>query len=135
MSEPIRRARALSAALLAAVFAAGVLVGAATHQAMAGGESRDRHGRHGFEAEVFARLNLEDQQKQQVETIMKRRRAQAAVVWSEVKPRLNEVVAQTRADLSRVLRPEQLAEYDRLMTERSRRMERRFESDTHKGGS
>ncbi|MFL6194488.1 MAG: hypothetical protein ACJ75H_09975 [Thermoanaerobaculia bacterium] len=134
MSEPARplnRARAMSAALLFAVFLAGGLVGAAADRAL----SPDRHhghGRHGFEPEVFDRLKLDARQKAEVETLMERRRTEAGKVWSEVRPRLNEIVAATRDDLSRILTPEQLAEYDRLMAERLRRMESRF--DTGKGG-
>lgn len=133
MSEPVRplrRARALGAALLVAVFLAGGLVGAAADRALA--PDRHRHGRHGFEAQVFERLKLDPRQKAEVETIMARRRTEAGKVWSEVKPRLNEIVAATRDDLSRVLTPEQLADYDRMMAERSRRMESRLE--TGKGG-
>lgn len=129
--RPLRRARILSAALLVVVFAAGALVGVAVYRAV---DPRSHgHGRHGREAEVLERLKLEEPQKSQAETILTRRRAEAAAVWSEVKPRLNRIVAGTREDLSRVLTSEQLAEYDRLMAERSRRMERRFESENQKG--
>lgn len=134
MSEsgrPLRRARALSAALLVVVFAVGALVGAAADRAL--GPRSHRYGRLGHESEVLERLRLDPQQKTEVERILERRRAQAAKVWSEVKPRLNQVVAGTRNDLSRVLTPGQLAEYDRLMAERWRRMEGRFASENKKG--
>jgi len=88
----------------------------------------EHRGRRGLETEVFERLDLDARQKAEIEKIMKRRRAEAAAAWSEVKPRLNQVVAGTREDLSRVLGPEQLEEYDRLMAERWRRMEGRFGS-------
>jgi Spy/CpxP family protein refolding chaperone len=134
MSEsgrPLRRARALSAALLAVVFVVGGLVGAAADRAI--DPRSHKHGRQGREAEMLERLRLAEPQKSQVETILARRRAEAGAIWSEVKPRLNRIVADTRQDLSRVLTPEQLAEYDRWMAERSRRMERRFESENQKG--
>jgi Spy/CpxP family protein refolding chaperone len=133
MSEPVRplsRARALSAALLLAVFTAGLLAGAAMDRAFA---NRDHRGRRGLEAEVFERLDLDAGQKAEIEKILERRRAEAAAVWNEVKPRLNQVVAGTREDLSRVLTREQLAEYDRLMAERWRRMEGRFSSSGKTG--
>jgi len=142
MSEsgrPLRRARALSAALLAVVFVAGGLVGAAADRAFGSRgyeEGRHKGGRHhGMEAEIFDRLRLDARHQAEVEKILERRRAEAAVAWSEVKPRLNKVVAATRSDLSRVLTPDQLAEYDRLMAERRRRMESRFESGTSTGKS
>jgi Spy/CpxP family protein refolding chaperone len=130
MSErPLRRARALSAALLLAVFAAGALAGAAADRALRGGDhGRRGRGHRGLEAQMVERLDLEAGQREQIETILERRRAEAGAVWSEVKPRFNEVVARTRDDLSRVLRPEQLEEYDRLMAERLQRMERRYQS-------
>jgi Spy/CpxP family protein refolding chaperone len=133
--RPLRRARALSAALLGAVFAAGALVGVAADRALAphGGRSH-RHG-HGLEAEIFEHLKLDAGQKAAVEKILERRRKEAATVWSEVKPQLNRVVDGTRDDLSRVLTPSQLREYDRLMAERRRRFESRFESGSNKGGS
>lgn len=140
MSEPIRplrRARMLSAALLAMVFVAGVLVGAATDRAIGapGWQKHKPGGRHGPDAEVLERLQLDERQEQQIQTILERRRAEASAIWSEVKPRLNQVVVETRDDLSRVLTPEQLEEYDRLMAERSRRRESRFGKGQPKGGS
>ncbi|HEV8578975.1 MAG TPA: hypothetical protein VGX68_07805 [Thermoanaerobaculia bacterium] len=131
LGRPLRRARALSAALLVVVFAAGALVGAAADRAL--GPRSHRAGRLGHESEVLERLRLDTRQKTEVEKILEQRRTEAAKVWSEVKPRLNKVVAGTRDDLSRVLTPEQLAEYDRLMAERWRRMEGRFNSENKKG--
>ncbi len=123
------RARLLSAVLLVVVFAAGVLVGAAADRAL---DPRS-HGRHRHEAEILDRLRLDGRQKAEAEKILERRRSEAAQVWSEVKPRLNQVVAGTRSDLAKVLTPGQLAEYDRLMAERWRRMEGRFDSEKSKG--
>jgi Spy/CpxP family protein refolding chaperone len=132
--RPLRRARVLSAALLIAVFVAGVLVGAAADRALdPRGHGRHRH--RGRDAEVMERLRLDPGRKAEVEKILERRRAEAATVWSEVKPRLNQVVAGTREDLSRVLTPAQLEEYDRLTAERWRRMERRFAPENTKGGT
>ena len=130
MSEPVRplrRARLLSAALLAVVFVTGVLVGAATDRAI-GGPSEHKPRRHGIDAEVLERMHLDARQEAEVDRILERRRTEAAAVWSEVKPRLNQVVADTRSDLSRILTPEQLREYDLWIAERSRRREKRFES-------
>lgn len=129
MSErPLRKARALSAALLLAVFAAGALAGAAADRALRDDRGRGGRGHRSLEAQMVERLDLEPAQREQIEAILERRRAEAAVVWSEVKPRFNKVVARTRDDLSRVLRPEQLEEYDRLMAERLQRMEKRYQS-------
>jgi Spy/CpxP family protein refolding chaperone len=136
MSEPIRplrRARLLSAALLVVVFAAGTLVGAAMDRAI--GDDGHNRGRHGMESEMLERLRLDERQEAEVETILERRRAEAAVIWSEVKPRLNQVLAATRDDLTRVLTPEQLEEYDRMMAERMRRKESRHQAGRSKSGS
>ena len=126
---PLRRARLLSAALLAVVFVTGVLVGAATDRAIGGPHER-KPRRHGIDAEVLERMHLDARQEAEVDRILERRRTEAAAVWSEVKPRLNQVVADTRSDLSRILTPEQLREYDLWIAERSRRMEKRFESNS-----
>lgn len=133
---PLRRARLLSAALLAVVFVTGVLVGAATDRAIGGPHERKPRRHHGIDAEVLERMHLDTRQQAEVDRILEHRRTEAAAIWSEVKPRLNQVVADTRADLSRVLTPEQLREYDLWIAERSRRMEKRFESDrnSNKGG-
>jgi Spy/CpxP family protein refolding chaperone len=123
-AAPLRRARALSAALLLAVFTAGFLAGAAMDRALASRDDRPQgksRGLRGMETEVLERLDLDARQRAAIETIFERRREEAAAVWSEVKPRLNQVVAGTREDLSRVLTPEQLGEYDRLMAERWKR--------------
>ena len=125
------RARVLSAVLLVVVFVAGVLVGAAADRAL---EPRShRSWRHRHEAEILERLRLDAGQRDAVEQILAHRRTEAGKVWSEVKPRLDRVVAGTREDLSRVLTTEQLAEYDRLMAERWRRMQGRFDSEDKKG--
>jgi Spy/CpxP family protein refolding chaperone len=125
------RARVLSAILLVVVFVAGVLVGAAADRAL---EPRShRSWRHRHEAEILERLRLDPGQKTAVEEILARRRSEAGKVWRQVKPRLDQVVAGTRGDLSRVLTAEQLAEYDRLMAERWRRMQGRFDSENGKG--
>lgn len=133
--RPLRRARLLSAALLAVVFVAGFLAGAATDRAIGDPQHR-KPRRHGIDAAVLERMHLDTRQQAEVDRILERRRAEAAAVWSEVKPRLNQVVADTRGDLSRILTPEQLREYDLWIAERSRRMEKRFESDrnSNKGG-
>jgi hypothetical protein len=125
------RARVLSAVLLVVVFVAGVLVGAAADRVL---EPRSlQTWRHRREAEILERLRLEPGQKAEVEKILARRRSEAGKVWRGVKPRLDRVVAGTREDLSRVLTAEQLAEYDRLMAERWRRMQGRFDSENKKG--
>ena len=118
------------------VFVTGVLVGAATDRAIGGPQDHHRPRRHGIDAEVLERMHLDAGQQAEVDRILEQRRTEAAAIWSEVKPRLNQVVADTRTDLSRVLTPEQLREYDLWIAERSRRMEKRFESDrnSNKGG-
>lgn len=123
----LRRARLLSAGLLAAVFIAGVLVGAATDRAL-GGSHEHRSRRYGIDSEVLERMHLDARQRAEVDRILERRRVEAAAVWNEAKPRFNKVVADTRSDLAGVLNPAQLREYDRWIAERSRRMEKRFES-------
>jgi hypothetical protein len=128
--RPLRRARLLSAALLAVVFVAGVLVGAATDRAI--GSSREhKPRRHGIDAEVLERMHLDARQQTEVDQILEHRRTEAAAVWSEVKPRLNQIVAGTRTDLSRVLTPGQLREYDLWIAERARRMEKHFQSESN----
>jgi Spy/CpxP family protein refolding chaperone len=130
-AAPLRRARALSAALLLAVFTAGFLAGTAMDRALANRDDRPHKrskGLRGMETEVLERLDLDERQRAEIETILERRRQEAAAVWSEVKPKLNEVVAGTRDDLSRVLTPAQLEEYDRLMAERWKRKDDRFKT-------
>ena len=135
MNEPLpppRRARTLGFVLLAAVFVAGGLAGAAADRALAERERNEhgsRHGRHGLEAEVYDRLDLDARQRAEMERIFERRRHEAAAVWDEMKPRLQRVLDGTRDDLAHVLTPEQLAEYDRLVAERQRRMDGRFKDD------
>ncbi len=127
----LRRARLLSAGLLAAVFVAGVLVGAATDRAL-GGSHEHHPRRYGIDSEVLERMHLDARQQAAVDRILERRRIEAAAVWNEAKPRFNKVVADTRSDLSRVLTPAQLREYDLWIAERSHRMEKRFESNDRK---
>ena len=135
MSEPLpppRRARTLGFVLLAAVFVSGGLAGAAADRALSDREHRGHGGRgrhHGLEAEVYERLDLDARQRAEMEKIFERGRHEAAAVWDEMKPRLQRVLDGTRDDLAHVLTPEQLAEYDRIVAERQRRMDGRFKDD------
>lgn len=134
-----RRTRLLGIAILAAVFAAGGLAGAATDRvldarppapadsAAASPEAcRAETGRK----RILDQLDLSPEQRRQVDAIMDRRRAETEAFWKNEGRRMRAIVDSARADVRAVLNPTQRAEYDRLREERRRRHEAERRADS-----
>lgn len=118
-----RGARALGMLVLAVAFAAGAVaataVGRVLHadpaatSAESGGTSCDEKRGH-----LLDRLDLSTEQREEIDGILERRRAQADRFWSDAEPTLNAIMDSTRAEIREVLTPAQRDEYDRLRRER-----------------
>ena len=112
-----KRARWIGTALLLTTFVAGALAGAASERVMRADDppaprERSPEMRGGSRRllldEQFAReLQLTAEQRTQLKAIMDRRDQEAKKVWSEAEPRLQAVGEQTRAEIQKVLTPEQ----------------------------
>jgi len=121
------RPRLLGMALLAVVFAAGALAGAAFYrvaEARPGEEgARDErcerpHGRKGL---LVDQVSPTPEQRVRIDSILERRRGQMDAFWSGEGQRLRTIVDSTRGEIRAVLTPAQRAEYDRLLEERAAR--------------
>jgi Spy/CpxP family protein refolding chaperone len=142
MSDLLRSARAggarlLALLVLAAVFTAGALGGAALSRVasasdeMAPPEPRRLH-RHG-PAAVFApdgplgeRLELTAEQRRQVEEILTEHGRDAEEVLQEMRPRLQAIYERTTESIRGVLDPAQQGELDAYLEERREKLRRRY---------
>lgn len=127
-----RRTQLMGVVLLAAVFVAGGLSGAAIDRALdvrgaKAAETRrgDDRREDGHRHYVFQELNLTPAQEASIDSVLKVRRMQIAAFWDSAGPRMREIVDSTRAGIRSTLTPEQRAEYERLLEERRRRDDER----------
>jgi hypothetical protein len=100
--------RGRAAALLAAVFVAGLLVGAGavafSHGSLG---ARRRHGSDDFIERLSHDLTLNTAQRDSVRAILSRRRATMDSLWQEVGPRFETLQATVRSDIRAQLNPDQ----------------------------
>lgn len=87
---------------------------------------RDPEKRH---ARIVARFNsalkLDAGQKGQVEALLKAKHEKMKALHDEVRPRAEELRRSTRAEIRKLLRPEQQEKFDKLEAERDARHARR----------
>ena len=112
-----KQARWIGTALLLVTFVVGALAGAASERVMRADDPQPQRQRSGdmrggsrrlLLDEQFAReLQLTTEQRTQIKAIMDRRDEQAKKVWGEAEPRLKSVGEETRAEIQKVLTPEQ----------------------------
>jgi hypothetical protein len=81
---------------------------------------------HRFSKYLAGELGLSGRQEAQVDSILLIRQAQTRALANEVHPRFEAVAAQARADVERVLSPEQRTKYEQL---RERRKKERAAED------
>jgi uncharacterized membrane protein len=134
MTSTNARTRLLGVGLLAAVFVAGGLAGAAVNQVR--GASADGAPRPEAEGDQprerpcrvpFGYLDLSAEQRSRVDAAFERRRHQLDAFWKDNGPRYESIVDSTRVEFRSVLTPDQLAEYDRRRAEQQQREERERE--------
>ncbi len=117
MSDRGTRVRAVGLGVLAVTFVVGLLAGAAIMRAFDAGDDRrdqDDDRRRGY---VFEQLDLTDEQRARIDSVLEVRHAQVDAFWDSAGPRLREIVDSTRAGIKDVLTPEQRDEYERLLQE------------------
>ena len=112
-----KNARWIGTVLLLVTFVAGALAGAASERVMRaddpqpqrqrGGDMRGGSRRLLLDERFANELQLSTEQRAQIRTIMDKRDEQAKKVWSEAEPRLHAVGEETRAEIQKVLTPEQ----------------------------
>jgi hypothetical protein len=130
------KSKAWALALLVAVLLLGGVAGAAVDRILVGNRSvssgqrgrsgdRDDRGRRGSYLDwLSARLELSDEQRSEVQGILERHREQVSGLWSEMRPRYEELQQQARAEIRGVLTDQQAAAYDALLQKQRERHER-----------
>lgn len=113
----LNRSKLWAAALLFAVFAAGIAVGGAASAAWGdprGSEATD--GRRGRYAERLQQeLALSQEQRDSVDAILARRKAAMRALWSEIEPRFDSLRTAIRAEIATLLDAEQTEAYRALI--------------------
>ena len=87
---------------------------------------RDPERRHARVLQRFERaLKLDAEQKAQIKDILKAKHEKMKSLHEGVKPKFDELRLSTRAEIRKLLRPDQQAAFDRLEAERDARHARR----------
>lgn len=127
--------RARATLLLAGMFALGLVcgvLGTATwglHRLHEGGFSGDRM--EGFIVRRLARrLDLDESQRQVLESVTRRAHARLREVHDEVLPRVETIFDEAYQEMIPVLRPDQVKELDTIRTEARERLRRRHAGPT-----
>jgi hypothetical protein len=117
--------RAMAALLLVAVCLLGGLGGVALDRFVLMPEHPHHRGdrfspesAHRFSRFLAHELSLSKQQEVKVDSILLARQAQTRALANEVHPRFEALAQATRADVERVLTPEQRAKYEQLRARR-----------------
>jgi Spy/CpxP family protein refolding chaperone len=121
----LTRPKLWAAALLAAVFAAGLVVGWAA-QTWSEQETRSRRGRRtdAWVANLSRELNLTDAQRDSVRAVYERRRAATRALWQQVRPPFDSLRSAMQRHIAAQLDPERRARYLELLAEREQRKKR-----------
>jgi Spy/CpxP family protein refolding chaperone len=125
------RQRWVGVAVLAATFLAGGIAGAAVRASTANptpavnaqrgeDQQRDENNRRRF---PYEHLGIEGEQRAQLEALFERRRDELSALWHEYEPRMDAVVDSTRAEMHRLLTPEQIQAYDEYRKQRKQRQD------------
>lgn len=135
------RSRLLAVMILAVIFAAGGLAGAAGRALVASEPerpARDRdnnpRGQRGsilLEPGVFEVLQVTPEQKAELQRMLAERDTQIVAIWKEVDPRIKQVIRQTHKEIRGVLDVAQEARLDSLL---EARRERYRQEHNHRDG-
>ena len=79
-----------------------------------------------FTREMEFRLDLSEEQRKQIQTVLHEGREQSEAIRRELRPRLEAHLTATRARIAALLMPEQRVKFEQLVEEDKRRAERFF---------
>ena len=101
--------------ILVLTFGAGFIGGAAAHHLFfAHRETIPPFAMHAMVNRLDRRLDLTDAQREQIEAILSRRRANINAMWAGVRPRVRAELEATNAEIVKVLTPEQRTKYEKM---------------------
>jgi Spy/CpxP family protein refolding chaperone len=118
--------RSSAAGGVIALFLVGVAVGAlgthlvSRHGMRGGGPAGFSH--RAMMDDLYRRLDLDANQKRQVDAIFADSHRETAALWREVRPRVQAVIERTQNRIMPLLNPRQRQEFDRYRREHSEHM-------------
>lgn len=124
-----RKTRTVGLALLVVTFTVGASAGAAFDRILSSSapadapdtEERSHEEPSGIhEGSIFDHLELSPTQKEEIDAILARRKAEMDAIWNEAGPRMRKVVRSTNGEIRELLSAEQLEEFGRIRTARRR---------------
>lgn len=124
-----RRTRWLGFAVLVVTFTVGASAGAAFDRIVSVGavveapvaEEAARPEAIGIhEGSIYDHIDLTPEQRETIDSILARRKAEMDAIWEEVGPRMRQLARGANAEIRALLTPEQREEYSRIRAERRR---------------
>lgn len=112
------------------IFALGFIAGALTlnlYYANRSG-SFSRSGRHRLDR-VIEQLNLNQEQREQIDKVLKDARSEFRAIYKESEPKISEIRKQVRDRIEAVLTPEQQEQFKKIMDERERSHRKRRQDE------
>lgn len=121
----MKNAKAIVGVLV--IFVLGAVVGALTMrmideariEALVSGDSKARED--AMVSRLSKRLNLDDQQRERVRIIIHDTRGELAAVHQQIQPQVLVVLTNRQSEIKKVLRPEQIAKYEKIIAEKKGR--------------
>jgi hypothetical protein len=119
------RMRLLGFGLIAVIFLAGGMAGAAMDRVLTGETVRRDAPAEGERGHVIDQVEMTAGQRVAIDAILDRRSERMKAAWAEISPRLEAITDSARMEIMQVLTPEQRAEYERRLESRVADRERR----------
>lgn len=123
----MERSKLLAAGFLAAALVLGGALGGAGARWVAD-DSCDRRHRRGADAYIERlerELDLTTEQRARIGDVLARQRETMSALWREVRPRAEEIRAETRREVHALLTPDQQARYAEFLERIDRERERK----------
>ena len=114
----------IAAAALVVTFIAGFLVGAVADRFLHRGRRVPPAAPHVMINRLDRHLDLSDQQRSEIQTILERRHEKIEKVWAGIQPTVRSEIDQANAEIERLLTPEQRQKFQRLRMRLGPRMHR-----------
>ncbi len=118
----MQRSKALALAFLLGTLLVGGVLGFTADRVMAGGRECVRLDRTAMRERFATELTLTPAQRAAVDSLLDKRHRDMTAVMDPVRPRLDSIKANTRAEIARLLTEEQRERFERWMADH-RKME------------
>jgi Spy/CpxP family protein refolding chaperone len=118
------RTRLVGIGILVVAFVVGGLAGAAFDRVVTTDTiKRDEAAAETRRGHVIDQVEMTADQRTRIDAILERRSERMKAAWAEISPRLEAITDSARHEIMQVLTPEQRADYERRLEERTRERE------------